>query len=446
MTDDRRCARPGCSDVIKRGPRARFCSPECQSRRYHTKAEPGTAPRRERAQVPTGVQAAEVFTDGDGGTLTSGPIPVRESPGDEYATWDWLLELHGLSAAHFEVVGDSVNARMWDAAIGNGEVRKFAYYKADFRRRVPRNTADNRRRIEFLKRTRTPRTRATDAPAETFAIVITDPQFGKSDGDGTDGTIGRWERGIVAACELIERHRKAGHNITDALAAYLGDNTEGVAGHYDMQTFTTDRTLTEQIGLTTDMAVYATRLLAEVVPTVLNVGVPGNHGEVRNAGGKAFTRFGDNFDTLGIRQAAKIIAVLPGLQDRVRTVLPHGDDLTVTIRVRDRVHTFLHGHQGRVTAPTAHAKIIQWAKGQAFGMQAAGEAEYVWSGHYHHGSVVEVGRRVFVQGPALDGGSVWYAESAGITSPPGMITGLLNGRAGLAGFTGIEVIPGEVAA
>lgn len=406
---------------------------------------PAARPVRERPAVPKGAEAAELWQGADGGSLTSGPVERRGTPGDLHADWDWLLELHGLDPAVFELASESVNARMWDAAIGNGEVRKFAYYKADFKRRAPRQGLDfDELRQAFLSQAPPVRKDRRKDPV-TFVVAIADPQFGKGDGDGTPGTLRRVENGIAAVCEAIEAARAAGLNVADVLVPWLGDNTENVAGHYAMQAFTTDLGLTAQIEATTDAAVLINRRLLEVAPVVLNAAVPGNHGEIRNAGGKAFTAFSDNLDTHGIKQAARIVRALPAYSERALFAFPEGEELSLTIRVRGRVHTFLHGHQGRVNAATAHAKIVRWVADQALGMRAAGESEFVWSGHYHHFSVKEVGRRVFVQAPALDGGSAWFAETMGTETPPGILTGILNGRPGAAGLEAITVIAGDPA-
>jgi hypothetical protein len=106
----------------------------------------------------------------------------------------------------------------------------------------------------------------------------------------------------------------------------------------------------------------------------------------------------------------------------VRYLTPPGESLAVTVDIEGHIVCALHGHQGRVSAPTAQAKIVRWFERQAMGLRAAGEAEYVISGHYHHFAVAQVGPRTFFQGPALDGGSVWFAESVGLEAPPGMLS------------------------
>lgn len=431
------CTREGCDEPIpaSRGKRARYCSRYCQERR----AFPVRPRLRDRPHVPKGCEVAEVDAGPDGGTLTSGPVEARGEPGDLHQSWDWLLELHGLDPAVFEVLGGSVNARMWDAHYGvDAPPRKFAYYKAQFVRRVPTEGRLDyaEARLSLLRAAQRPRKRA-DGPPATFLVLVADPQFGKGDGDGTEGTLARIRHGLDEIGERIEALRRAGWNITDALCGWLGDNTENVQGHYAMQGFSVDLPLTEQIEAATDTGVAFDARLIECVGDVLHVAVPGNHGEVRTNGSKANTALRDNYDTHALRQAAKVSRAAG---HGSRWAFPVGDELSVTLRHRDRVHTFLHGHAGRSGARTAHDKIVRWAKDQAFGLRAPGESEFVWSGHYHHYSAIEQGRRVFVQAPALDGGSVWYAESAGIETPPGIFTAVLTGARGVEGLADQRVL------
>lgn len=428
------CAREGCEEAVPEG-RAKYCTPLCQERRRYPK-RPRLA---DRPKVPTGAERAILDMGADGGTITSGPVEARGEPGDLRQNWDWLLELHGLDPVVFEVLGDSVNARMWDAHYGVDQPpRKFAYYKAQFVRRQPREGRldYSKARLSLLRHLRPARHTRHRDPV-TLLVLISDPQFGKSDGDGTEGTLARIRHGLDELGGRVEALRSGGHNIADALVGWLGDNTENVQGHYAMQGFSVDLPLTEQIEATTDTGIAVAARLAELVPEVQHVAVPGNHGEVRTNGSQANTALRDNYDTHALRQAAKVTRA-SGLDQR--WAFPVGDELSVTIRHRERVHTFLHGHAGKVSAITAHGKIVRWAKDQAFGIRAPGESEFIYSGHYHHYSAVEQGRRVFVQAPALDGGSVWYAESAGIETPPGIFTAVLTGARGIAGLVDQRVI------
>jgi hypothetical protein len=51
------------------------------------------------------------------------------------------------------------------------------------------------------------------------------------------------------------------------------------------------------------------------------------------------------------------------------------------------------------------------------------------TGHYHHLRVTQSGRKTWLQAPALDNGSEWWARETGATSPAGLLT-LTVGRGG----------------
>jgi hypothetical protein len=260
---------------------------------------------------------------------------------------------------------------------------------------------------------------------------MADLQLGKADGDGTDGTIARFFSMLETAAATCDR--LASRGVEELVIPWLGDLVENVDGHYAMQGFTTDRNLNEQVETAALLYLALNKTLAPMFPRVLNVVVPGNHGEVRKDG-KAHTDFGDNHDVTAPYLGHQAITdTLP----HVRFLRPSKPDLTATVEIRGRIHGFMHGHQGKVSGPTAHARIIEWHRRQAAGQRAMGDAEFVWSAHYHHASIAAPNAsRVYIQSPALDGGSPWYAETKGDESEPGTFMGLLNGKRGMAGSTG----------
>lgn len=392
---------------------------------------------RERIQHPTGYEPGAELS-GDRGWVSS--LPSTRPP-ERVTSWDWLLLQWHLEPAEYEVL-EPVQIRTWLGAVGGGETQEFYYYKANVRRRAFADFGATLPELRArLRELRAPKPRPAGA-ASTFMLTIGDTQFGKADGDGTPGTVARVASMLERLPERVALLRDRGYQLDEVCVAWLGDLVENVDGHYAQQGFTTDLNLTQQVELATDTYLEANAQLARLFPRVLNVGVPGNHGEVRKDG-KSYTNLADNFDTSSLRQGQKAIALDAGLRDRVRLVVPEGDELTVTLRIRDRVHTFLHGHQGRVSGPTAAGKIARWLEGQAGGMRAPGEADYAWSGHYHHFSVIEAGPRVIVQSPALDGGSNWFAQVNGDEAPPGTVTAVLTGEPGIAGLAELTVLAGD---
>jgi hypothetical protein len=51
-----------------------------------------------------------------------------------------------------------------------------------------------------------------------------------------------------------------------------------------------------------------------------------------------------------------------------------------------------------------------------------GDADVLLTAHYHHYKVSQVGPRLWVQIPAMDGGSPWWRDRAGLESPTGIVS------------------------
>ena len=73
-----------------------------------------------------------------------------------------------------------------------------------------------------------------------------------------------------------------------------------------------------------------------------------------------------------------------------------------------------HGHQGR--------DMIKWWQGQVMGNCSVAQAEILNVGHLHHYHAKSVGTRLFVQSPAMDGGSAWFRDKSGLESHPGIVS------------------------
>jgi hypothetical protein len=73
-----------------------------------------------------------------------------------------------------------------------------------------------------------------------------------------------------------------------------------------------------------------------------------------------------------------------------------------------------HGHQGR--------DMVKWWHGQMMGQCAVASADILNVGHLHHYDVKSVGKRLFIQNPAMDGGSSWFRDKAGLESDPGVVS------------------------
>jgi hypothetical protein len=77
---------------------------------------------------------------------------------------------------------------------------------------------------------------------------------------------------------------------------------------------------------------------------------------------------------------------------------------------------FAHGHQIR--------DAQKWFAGQALGSTAVGLSDVLISAHYHHYRVQNFNHRLWIQVPAMDGGSHWFADRTGMggATPHGIVS------------------------
>src|SRR5690606_9521314 len=145
-----------------------------------------------------------------------------------------------------------------------------------------------------------------------------------------------------------------------------------------------------------------------LVPTV-----PGNHDEPTR---KVHTTYTDSWAIEAASAVQDAVEQNPDLVDRVRFVFPEHDELTVTVDVSGTILGLAHGHQfGR--------DPLRWWDEQAGGRQPIGDADVLLAGHLHHLRVQDHGgKRLFVQLPALDGGSNHYRHRHGQHSPSRAVT------------------------
>jgi hypothetical protein len=252
-----------------------------------------------------------------------------------------------------------------------------------------------------------------------FHVVLADWQTGKPDGDGIRGTVTRIQQAISDVEVRVRELRRIGRPLGTLFVEWTGDSVEGCVGFYDTQTFGVELDRRGQVKvarrLLRDALVRWSRLFPEVV--VLVVG--GNHGENR-LGGKAFTTFSDNDDIAVVEQVREMFAFNPEAFGHVKFVFA-SDHLTLTAQAGPWVVGLTHGHVARESG-TAEAKLRRWYEQQAGGKRPIGDADILVSGHYHHMRVADWGGCLWLQAPALDGGSEWWAASKGEVSRPGVLT------------------------
>jgi len=251
-------------------------------------------------------------------------------------------------------------------------------------------------------------------------VVLADWQIGKADGDGVEGTIRRILDCKEALAGRVSGLRKMGYQIGHLNVLWTGDSVEGCLGHYPSQTFTVELNRRDQIKATRRLLTDTLQAWSKLFGSVTVAAVAGNHGENRSNGGKAFTGPEDNDDLAVVEQVQEILAANPDAFEHVKFVFAR-DSLTLTIPAAGHIIGVTHGHIARGGAGS-EVKLRQWWEKQAAGRQPIGDADVLVSGHYHHFRVADWGGCVWLQSPALDGGSDWWRVSSGEVSQPGMLT------------------------
>ena len=358
------------------------------------------------AQGPKPGQAS-IDWDGTKGTLTTGTLDA------EPKSWDDLITDWGLDPSEVQVVPGSVQIRAWDANVGAGEIRRLRYYRAQLERRTgPGVDAEDLAEIKkALLRRKPSKARAASLSQGTRVVLLSDWQIGKADGDGLVGSVDR----IVAGLEGAARSAKGAERI---VLAGMGDIIEQCAGHYPGQAFTVELDRREQMRVARRLILRAVDLFAPLAPVDV-VAVPGNHGENR-LNGKAFTRTSDNDDVAVFEQVADIVGSSERYPDVRFGFPPESDATTVTLDIGPGI-ALNHGHN-LSNGSTGQQKANTWWKGQMAGHRPAGDCDILITGHYHHFVCYEGSGRTWFQCPAMDGGSTWWEDKTGNTSPPGMLS------------------------
>lgn len=267
-----------------------------------------------------------------------------------------------------------------------------------------------------------------------FVVPIADLQAGKIDGGGTAALVDRFGRIVQEIRERIEHELGADVIIIPV----LGDCIEGLVSQGGKLVSRLDISVTEQVRVYRRLLTHIIAELAPYAKRVIVPVLPGNHDETYRLVQQPVT------DSWAIEGAS---AVSDAMSDNpkyhhVKFLFPADEELVITMNVGGQekpfVIGFTHGHLAK--APNS---VEAWWGKQAFGRQHAGDADILFSGHFHHLRVEQMGSaRTWIQAPALDGGSDWYRRSDGSDCPAGMISLWITPHQGI-GWEGLTVHTGE---
>jgi predicted phosphodiesterase len=351
-----------------------------------------------------------VVWDGSEGTVTTNAVPIEESP-----DWDSVLRIWGLNPENFSVV-EPVLFNAW----GNPDGVLNRQWKAKVvRKGTEKEQADISDLIEEIKKhKKQPQAELGDG---VFCVVLADWQIGKPDGDGLAGTVKRILASIDSVENRIKELRKIKRPLGKLIVLWTGDSVEGCVGHYEQQTFGVELDRRDQVKVARRLLRDALMRWCKLFDDVKVVAVAGNHGENRNGSSKSYTTLNDNDDLAIVEQVSEIFSANPEAYGHIKFAIPK-DKLSITVEAAGWILGLTHGHVAKVSGASPELKMRRWLEGQSFGKQAIGDSDVLVSGHWHHLRAADWGGVMWLQAPALDGGSLWWEQIKGDNAEVGVLT------------------------
>ena len=386
-------------------------------------ADAGTNTPQHRQPAPTGWEPG-VRYEPDGSRIVT--LPPSPNLADE-ASWAAAVSSLGVDVPDGYRVR-LVEAKYDPAAWQRDEQGEDAVTRPVWRYRFVVEVAPARIDVdELLKsvRVRRPRKPTETRTAPAFVYAVGDLQLGKSDGDGSAGTVQRFLDSTDRALTRYKALRKAG-KAGPVVLPWLGDCIEGTESQASHLLARLDLTVTEMIRVYRRLMAEQVTAFAVLSDDVTVPVVPGNHDEAKRVGDKMATRYDDSWAIEGASQVADVMAA-KGYG--VRWVFPDRDGLHLTVDVQGTTVGCLHGHQVR-------GGMSKWLGGKAVGRDAIGTADVVLSGHFHHLRLEQYGPTTWMQTGALDGGSLWFQHTGNPEAPPASLTFLAVGGT----WHGLEVV------
>lgn len=244
----------------------------------------------------------------------------------------------------------------------------------------------------------------------TAIYNLGDTQWGKDAGDGTEGTVGRVRRSLESALGRHEEIKNRG--IGQIALPQLGDCIEGIVSQGGKIAGRLDLDLTTQIRVGRRILLEWVKAFAPLTDKLIIPVVPGNHDESHR---QLITDPVDSWQVEIVQQVLDIAKENPNLQ-HVEGRFPERDNTTLALDLSGTMVGFAHGHQIR--------DAQKWFAGQALGNTPVGQADVLISAHYHHYRVQNFNHRLWIQVPAMDGGSAWFADRTGMgrDTPHGIVS------------------------
>lgn len=249
-----------------------------------------------------------------------------------------------------------------------------------------------------------------------FVAPAGDLQLGKSDGDGSPGTIRRFLAETDLICNRLRADLPRGTMAELVVLPWLGDCIEGVASQGGRLVMRLDLTPTQQVRVYRRLMWAQIKAFLPLAERIVLPVLPGNHDQAHRIGDQMATYHDDSWAIEGASAVMDGINEHDDLRERVSFLFPGHDELTVCLDVAGTNIAMTHGHIfGR--------DPLKWWNDQAGGRQPAGDADVLLAAHSHHLRVQDHGGgRMFMQIPALDGGSTWFKHRRGDESRSRMMS------------------------
>jgi hypothetical protein len=338
--------------------------------------------------------------DADGGYFVSTP---RQ---EEVTNAEDLLAEFNLDPKDWIVV--SVRRSKWE---GGRSGEWLNSYRVSLKPRSYAGTLLDATELEKeIKKWRPPRA-AKPATGDLTAIyAIGDTQWGKDAGDGTAGTVGRVRRALSEALLRQQEIKKRG--VGPIALPQMGDCIEGTVSQGGRIMGRLDLDLTSQIRVGRRVLMEWVKAFAPLTNELIIPVVPGNHDETTR---QVIVDPMDSWQVEIVQQVLDICKENPDLA-HVTGRFPERDNTTLAVNFSGTMVGFAHGHQLRDPQ--------KWWQGQALGDTPVGQADVLITAHYHHYAVKQFNHRLWIQTPALDGGSFWFSDRTGMggRTPPGIVS------------------------
>jgi hypothetical protein len=245
----------------------------------------------------------------------------------------------------------------------------------------------------------------------TAVYSVGDTQYGKDD---TPAIVDRMHRAleeVIAHYEYVSKR----YDIAQIAIPQLGDCIEGMTSQKGKVMGRHDIGVAEQVAVGRRMLLTWIQALAPLTSKLIVPVVPGNHDEVQRF---LVGRAEDSWQIDIVRGAEDACMLNDFLKDRVEFRYPALDDSTLAVNLSGVLYGMAHGHQ--------NANMVKWWSGQVMGRCSVANADILNVGHLHHYDVQSIGRRLFIQNPAMDNGSAWWRDKSGLEGDPGIVAMLVG--------------------